>query len=221
MSAYYNMTDKIQTRRQRRIARRRHRILTAAADVFAHKGYANATTKEIAVQADMAEGTLYNYFDSKREILLAIANETEAPMETALREAGGLGDRESMIAIFEQALDISEAELPFTRTLLNEAWVDDGILQEFLAARLMRIHRLLEAYIAERVAAGAFRPLKPSLGAQCVIGMFGSLVLPALRGVAPLPSPAERHTLAETVVDLILDGVRARERNECCDESGP
>jgi AcrR family transcriptional regulator len=197
-------------RRQRRIERRRAEILAAAAQVFAEKGYASTTTREIAQAADIAEGTLYNYFGGKREILLAIADETRAPMETAVLEAGRLEDRAAMIAMFEAAFDISEARLPFVRTVLTEAWVDDRILEDFLAARLKRVHRHLEAYVRERIAAGAFRPLDPSLGARLAMGMFGSLILPSLRGVAPLPSPEERRILAETVVDLLLDGIRAR-----------
>ena len=43
------------------------------------------------------------------------------------------------------------------------------------------------------------------------MGLYGSLILPAMRGVAPLPSRQERRALAEIVVDLLLDGVRARE----------
>ena len=76
-----------QDRRRRRIARRRQKILSAAAQIFAEKGYANTSTKEIAFQADMGESTLYNYFDSKRDILLAIARETEPLMLFALQEA--------------------------------------------------------------------------------------------------------------------------------------
>jgi AcrR family transcriptional regulator len=197
-------------RRQRRIERRRAEILAAAAQVFAEKGYASTTTREIAQAADIAEGTLYNYFGGKREILLAIANEARAPMEAAVLEAGQLDDRAAMIVMFERAFDISEARLPFMRTVLTEAWLDDGILQEFLAVRLQRVHRHLQGYVQERIAAGAFRPLDPSLGARLAMGMFGSLILPALRGVAPLPSPTERRALAESIVDLLLDGIRAR-----------
>ncbi len=203
-------TNAFEARRQRRIARRRHRILAAAAQIFAQKGYANATTKEIAAEADMAEGTLYNYFASKREILLAVATETEPPMEGALAEGDELTSRAAAAAMFEKALDISQAQLPFYQTLLHEAWVDDGILQEFVAVRLQRMHQLLAAYIAQQVDAGSFRPFDPALGAQLVMGMFASLLLPAVRGLAPLPSADERRALAETVVDLLFDGVRAR-----------
>ena len=204
-----------QGRRQRRIARRRQEILAAAARVFASKGFAQATTKEIADEADLAEGTLYNYFGGKREILLAIARETEAPMVAVLQETEGADDRAAMITMFERALDISEAQLPFTQTLFSAAWVDDDILQQFVVVRLEHVYQRLKAYIAGRTAAGTFRPVDPALGARLVMGMFGSLTLPAIRGVAPLPSSQERRALAETVVDLLLDGVRARDAYTC------
>jgi AcrR family transcriptional regulator len=219
-----------QGRRQRRIARRRQEILAAAARVFANKGFAQATTREIADEADLAEGTLYNYFGGKRDILLAIARETETPMMAALQDIEGLDDRTAMITMFERALNISEAQLPFTQTVFSAAWVDDEILQQFVAVWLGRVYQELKAYIAGRSAAGIFRPIDPGLGARLVIGMFSSLIVPAIRGLAPLPSPQERRALSETVVDLLLDGVRLREtpvepvRDEdalCCDEPGP
>jgi len=124
---------------------------------------------------------------------------------------GEMSGRESIIAMFEKALDISETQLPYTQTLLNEAWLDDGILQEFVIARLVQIYGVLAAYIESQVAAGHFRPLDPGLAAQLVMGMFAGLILPAVRGLAPLPSPAERRFLAEKVVGMMLDGVLARE----------
>ncbi len=198
-----------QGRRQRRIARRRQHILAAAARVFASKGITQATTKHIADEADVAEGTLYNYFGSKRDILLAIARETEMPVLAALQAAEGLDERAAMITMFEKALDISQTQLPFTQTLFSAAWMDDDILQQFVAARLERTYEHIKAYIAGRIAAGAFRPLDAGLGARLVMGMFGSLILPAIRGVAPLPSPQERRAQVEMLVDLLLDGVRA------------
>jgi AcrR family transcriptional regulator len=200
-----------QGRRQRRIARRRREILAAAARIFAHKGYAGATTKEIAEEADVAEGTLYNYFRGKREILRAIAVETEAPMEEALLSTGTLENREAMIVLFERAFDLVEARMSFIQALWTEAWTDDLILQEFVVARLERLTEQIKAFIAKRVEDGSFRPIAPALGAQLVMGMFLGLVLPALRGVRPMPPPAERRELAETIVDLLLDGVRIRQ----------
>ena len=202
----------MESRRQRRIRRRRRRILEAAATVFAQNGYATTTTKAIAEAADMAEGTLYNYFDSKREILLAVARETETPMELAVLEVEGLEERAAMVAMFEIAYAVTESQLPFYRTLLSEAWVDDGILQDFVITRLGRVQERLQQYFAAHVATGAFRPVDPTLSARLAIGLFGALILPVFRGLEPFPSPEERQALSEAVVDLILDGIRAAPR---------
>jgi AcrR family transcriptional regulator len=204
------MHQRLETRRQRRAERRRNEILTAAARVFAEKGFASASVKEIADAADVAEGTLYNYFSSKRDLLLAIFNQTETLMEQVFLEGEGLNDRDAIVAMFEKGLSISEAQLPFTRTLLLEAWTDDETLQEFVMGQLERIHQRLAAYITQRIETGVFRPIDPALGARMALGMFAALILPALRGVAPLPAPETRRALAETVVGLLLDGIRAR-----------
>lgn len=199
-----------ESRRQRRINRRRRRILEAAAVVFAQNGYANTTTRAIAEAADVAEGTLYNYFDSKREILLAVARETEAPMELAVLEFSDLEERVAMIAMFEMAFSISETQLPFLRTLVSEAWIDDGILEDFVISRMGRLQQSLQAYIAARIAAGVFRPVDPGLCARMAIGLFGALILPVFRGLEPLPSAEARRDLAEAAVDLILNGLAAK-----------
>ncbi len=49
-------------------------IITAAIDLFAEKGYANTSTKEIAAQAAVAEGNIFSTFKNKRGLLEAIIN---------------------------------------------------------------------------------------------------------------------------------------------------
>lgn len=185
--------------------------MAAAAHVFADRGYANATTRQIAEEADIAEGTLYNYFGGKRDIVLAIFSDAEALIETILLEGEELEGREAMLDMFERGLSISESRLPFTRILLTEAMVDDSVLQEFVWDLLQRTHQRLESYIAERVAAGDFRSLNPSLCARAALGMFFGIIAPMIRGVQAPPSPDQRRVLAEAAVDLLLDGLRSRQ----------
>ena len=47
-------------------------ILDGAAQVFARRGYAGATTNHIAARAGLAVGSLYQYFPSKDAILVAL-----------------------------------------------------------------------------------------------------------------------------------------------------
>lgn len=61
-------------RRERQVQERRNTILTAALQLFESKGYLETSMEEIAETADVARGTLYNHFESKAEVLLALTN---------------------------------------------------------------------------------------------------------------------------------------------------
>jgi len=199
-----------ESRRQRRFAKRREEILDVAARVFAEKGYSDTKITEIAEALDIADGTLYNYFDSKRDILLAIISKAETDIEPMLQETGELRTRDDIVAILAKTYDIFMAHLPFTRTLLMEAWADDAILQEYAADHLEHIGQRMHEFIVSRVNAGDFRPLDPALATQMVLGLFFAPVLPVLRGITPPPSPEQCRILAEAAVDLLLDGIRVR-----------
>src|SRR5438034_6569134 len=57
---------------QERVDRRRAQILEAASRVFARKGFHRTTVREVAREAGIADGTIYLYFASKQELLLAL-----------------------------------------------------------------------------------------------------------------------------------------------------
>lgn len=65
--------SKITDRKAKRIERVRNEIMNAAIEIISTKGFRNTSTKEIASRADLAEGTLYNYFKNKDDILMSIA----------------------------------------------------------------------------------------------------------------------------------------------------
>ena len=51
---------------------KRDRILDAAERLFVERGYARASTKRIAAEAGVAEGTLYLYFENKGDLLFHV-----------------------------------------------------------------------------------------------------------------------------------------------------
>jgi AcrR family transcriptional regulator len=54
----------------------RRLLLKAAAHEFAHEGYDGAKIDQISKSAGFAKGTIYNYFPSKRALMLALIQET-------------------------------------------------------------------------------------------------------------------------------------------------
>lgn len=55
---------------------RQMRILEAAVDMFGEKGYAATSTSEIAKRAGVAEGTIFRYYKTKKDLLLAVVMPT-------------------------------------------------------------------------------------------------------------------------------------------------
>jgi AcrR family transcriptional regulator len=65
------MVINILPRRARKKAETRERIVAAGLEVFARKGIVAATIDEIAFAADVGKGTIYNYFRTKEDIVVA------------------------------------------------------------------------------------------------------------------------------------------------------
>ena len=82
-------------RRDRQVLGRRTEIMSAALRLFETKGYLETSMEEIAETADVARGTLYNHFESKADVLLAltdtVAQEWHAKAKTNL--AAGVSPR--------------------------------------------------------------------------------------------------------------------------------
>jgi AcrR family transcriptional regulator len=77
------------------VADRRQRILTAAANLFAAKGYSSATMSDVVAVVGGSKATLYRHFPSK-EALLRATLEMAAAAETDRLQA--LLDRKDPIA---------------------------------------------------------------------------------------------------------------------------
>jgi AcrR family transcriptional regulator len=66
-----------ETREEIRLSTR-EKLLAAAAEEFAQKGYVGANINDISTAAGFAKGTIYNYFPSKHDLMLALIGEIGA-----------------------------------------------------------------------------------------------------------------------------------------------
>jgi AcrR family transcriptional regulator len=82
----------------------RERIMEAAKQLFAAKGFEASTTRDIADAAGIASGTLFNYFATKEDILATLAAEavTGANLDFEQR-ATGVGSFEEELFAFVSA----------------------------------------------------------------------------------------------------------------------
>jgi AcrR family transcriptional regulator len=200
-------------RRERQVQRKKEEILAAATRVFAAKGFSAATTKDIANEADIGESTLYNYFDSKREIMLAIMDDYKQLFDADFREATSLASREAFVELVDRTIDLFTSRVFFIRALIAEAWIDNDILENYVTPRLQQLSGILRGFFSKEIKDGLFRPIDPQLVSRLAMGMFFSLVIPVARGVEPAPTPKNRRALAEAMVSVLIDGIHSHDGN--------
>jgi TetR/AcrR family fatty acid metabolism transcriptional regulator len=126
-------------------AARRKQILDAATQVFAEKGFHRATVKEIARVAGIADGTIYTYFASKAEVLLAVLDRLNETTER--KQQFVLGDEQDLKAFFRAYLRQRMA------LLWPNAEVFRAVLPELLVNGELR-KRYYEQVLAPTIAVG-------------------------------------------------------------------
>jgi AcrR family transcriptional regulator len=97
------------TRRERRHSETRDEILVAARQVLLERGAVDLSLREIARRAEFSPGALYKYFDSKDDVIKALADKAmSALLADFARVPAGLPPD-------ERALELGMAYLAFAR----------------------------------------------------------------------------------------------------------
>lgn len=80
------------TRVTKRRAETRGRLIDAAIDVFAEKGYGQVTIKDVCTAAGYTRGAFYSQFESLEELLFVIYHQWTAQIAEQVRSAVEAGD---------------------------------------------------------------------------------------------------------------------------------
>lgn len=152
---------------------RRDEIVQAAMRLFARQGYARTTTKEIAAEAGIAEGTIYKHFASKQEILFAFSVPTlVTPVHELLERLAGADDFTIIRALIENRFAIWDRWRDVMRAVLGEALFNEELADAFYQHIAGTGLAILEAFITRRMAEGIFRPMNPRVVSRSLLGMM-------------------------------------------------
>ncbi len=167
--------------RQARVEERQAQILSAAARVFARKGYERATIADIAKEAHVAEGSIYNYFKNKADLLVHIPRQLLGPTIEGLREvtartAGGpLPPPEEMLPAMGRAVAAAIRENAYILRIILTALpnLKPAARREYVELVVSYAANALEAYFRGQHRRGVLRAdLDPAIAARQFIGML-------------------------------------------------
>lgn len=69
-----NFMDEFMKAANQDLTPKQAKILQAAVEIFAEKGYAATSTSEIAKRAGVAEGTIFRHYKTKKDLLISIVS---------------------------------------------------------------------------------------------------------------------------------------------------
>jgi AcrR family transcriptional regulator len=187
----------------------RDRLLAAAAEEFAARGFDGAKVDRIAARARINKAMLYYHFRSKAALYHAILLElfrTVAGAVAAVRETGGPPD--TQIRGFVQAVADETVRRPlFPAMWLREMAEGGRHLDESIVREMRRVIETLAAILQDGRRAGAFLDANPFV---IQMGIVGPLLL--FSASAPVRERF-RHLVPAQVASIprewVVDHVRA------------
>jgi AcrR family transcriptional regulator len=160
---------------------RRATILDAALRVFAAKGFAKATNKDIALEAGIATGLIYYYFTSKEDLFKSLVEE-RSPLKTMTISPEMLTYPPQVLLprLLTQVGEIVENE-PFVsmiRLIIPEMITGSSTIAPIVIETFQKIVGGLEGYLLQHRVQGNIRAdLNTGMLTQIVISCMVGTVL--------------------------------------------
>jgi TetR/AcrR family transcriptional repressor of mexJK operon len=191
---------------------KRQAIMQAATRLFLTNNYRSVSMDKIAQAAPVSKATLYNYFDSKNDLLVAVVHEICASIVQAVTQTLSTTDdiKSNLRKIASTLVDViySTGGLAIHRLLLAESHEFPELGQMVYDKGVRPTLEQLETYLQQLNDSGHFSIPAPSFAADAFFSLLeGKLHFRCLLGVQPPPNEAEKIQLIESAIAFFLRGI--------------
>jgi AcrR family transcriptional regulator len=196
--------------RDNKVEERRKQILDAALVMIAQKGYHGTTMDDIVKESKLSKGTLYWYFGSKKEIILALL---ERSLKNAITniEAALVGQNtfseqlHAIIAYATNVIDCPPEEGSRTREMLiNTEFWRQAVIDPEVNAKLMEIYNwqtgLGQKLVSEAIARGEIGEVDATAISDVIIAVLDGLSIRWLLNPAGMNLPRATGTFLKVLL---------------------
>jgi len=186
------------------------KIMDAAIKLFYQKGYNGASTSEIAKEAGIAEGTIFRYFKTKKEILnqvliKLIENLSQSlitdRMDMILKENKGQSTRDILKIILSDRVVMIDENWETIKIIITEMQFHEDIKEAFFKNVVSRINKLLDKLIESGIEKGSIKKINKVLIKQVIVGNFASYI------IGKKVMNYEEKINIDDVIDVLLNGI--------------
>ena len=184
----------------------RDRILEAALDVFARKGYHRATVDDIVRASATSKGAVYHHFPNKEAVFVALVDDFTERL--AIGVAGAIAVRQGALAKVEGALTAVLTTFQDNERLARLILLEAVSLGTTWETKRFEVHdrfrALVQGYLDEAVAEGSIPPLDTKVATLAWLGAINEIVIQWLHAGTP-----DLRTTVPTLTRLLLRSIGA------------
>jgi AcrR family transcriptional regulator len=153
----------------------RSKLLSAAAAHVARDGFDSANINDISTAAGYAKGTIYNYFPSKRALMLALVKDIAARHVAFISETvhQTADPQERLERFFEAGFAFVGENLAESQVLINTLYGHDRELRQIIYEAYLPLFKLLSVEVINPgIEAGQFRSVEPTKTAGLLMTIY-------------------------------------------------
>jgi AcrR family transcriptional regulator len=204
------VTKSLDSRRARKKAAIRERIVTTGIELFSRYGIADVTVEQIAEAADIGKGTVYNYFQTKEDIVVAFMLDVERRVQAKLGKftASKAPVEELLSQFIRMQFRMKARRVDFVRAMLRQMFTQTDKFVPYMAEMQKIIDPALEALFRSLQDRGAIRD---DLNITELIVVFKTMHM-GLTALWAIEGPPFRTTerVVRQEMKLFCEGLRPR-----------
>jgi AcrR family transcriptional regulator len=201
------------------LEQKRQQIIAGALEVFSHKGFEQATNKDIAEAAGIGSpGLIYHYFKDKADLLQNVVEQRIAVFQLLAHPEAMLAmpPREALTHFAKTLIGglMQPEAAQLMRVMLGEAARRPKVAQTFADFGPNRVLPYLARYLEAQMDAGSLRRTDPLLAARSFMGPL--IIYALLRNVLKQPEAVtgDPEAVIRHTVDNFWLGLSPREESD-------
>lgn len=183
------------------------RVLQTASRLFAEKGYANVSIRDVCKETGTTAPVIYYYFGSKKGLYDAVA-QSKLSMSGFISKLAKASEERDPLAGLESLIETYLSSFPehtFDPGLyLTDTASLDRESAKTISAELEKIQSLAAGLVRRCIAAGEFRKTDPDLAAEALLGMLNRVIFQHLH----FAKGSDREVYGKFVTDLFVRAMK-------------
>lgn len=201
------------------MTQRQWQIIDAAVKIFSEKGFEGSRTSDIAKEAEVAEGTIFRYYKTKKDLLIALLlpmiTKFFRPLillsvEKIMDNKEDKSIEEILSTILLDRLQLAKKNSPLVKTILIESTYHPELLEPIRKEIAPRIIPIIDRYVEDNIKSGKLKDLDPRVITRTMMSSLIGYII--LTSYLPELFPSEGDDIEmKKVADFLLHGLAGKE----------